>query len=183
MSNGTFNLTELYRQLGIKNPEPGVRETVQPVLIVGDLSGLTPLHVPPTGLYGGAIISVGGEYSKIQVTSRAPGGSEIRAYLNGTFLKMAIAGPSAGLVAHPDWGPLSNSACTALVEAGTDAAQTIVGQAPYFKNVQMQVWPGGGGLFIPTGKTLLLETHTVAINVPQWSMIVRDIPAAEIPPE
>jgi hypothetical protein len=150
---------------------------------VANLSGLTPLHRPPTGLYGGAIISAVGEYSKIQVTSRAPGGSEIQAYLNGTFLKMAIAGPAGGLVTMADFGPLSNSSCNALVEAGTDAAQTLPVQGPYFKNVQMQLWPGGGGIFIPPGKTLLLESHTTAVNVPQWSMIVRDVPAAEIPPE
>jgi hypothetical protein len=181
MSNGTFNLTEFYRQLGIKNPEPGVRETVQPVLIVGDLSGLTPRHVPPTFIGGGALTDVAGEYTIYQFTSRSPGGSVILSLMCSSFCRVGIAAPTAGLAVLPDRGPLSNEASTVLAEFGHDAADPMAGDHPLLRCANFHSF--AKGWFVPPGRTLVFSPPVVEYAVDNFAIVIEDIPAAEIPPE
>lgn len=182
MGNGTFNLRFFYRAMGIKNPEPGVREFVQPVVNVGNFAGLTPAYEPPTFLGGGMVSAAVGEWSIIQIRSVAPGGTYLKKFNanNGDFIMGIVATATAGLTAVDDLGPLSFEPSVVVVLEGNDAVSPITGSFP---NVRVQ---GGMNmcypLFIPPGRIFSIQGAAQNQEV-NYSLCLMDVPAAELPPE
>lgn len=180
MANGTFNLAEFYRQMGIKNPVPDVREYVQPVMIVGDFSSLCPQHRVPTALFGGLQAAVAGEFSFFQVTARARGGCVLDNLMNVIVttpvdIRFAIRGRIAGATAIPDRGPLSFQPSSAIYEKGTQVADPQPGDMPTTAFVDF------GQIYIPPGETMCFSSRINNLGM-QLSMKVFDIPAHEAEP-
>lgn len=184
MGNGTFNLEALYRRLGIKNPQPDVREFVQPVITVGDFRDLTPRLVAPTYFGGGSIAAELLEFSIIQITSRAKGGTLLLNWSTGVFPLLAgiRTTPVAGLTAVADRGPLSFEASAVLVEEGTAVADPLPGDHPEINVALRSNWPGTFDFFIPPGRFLVIASGVVNTAIPAWAVVLRDVPAAELPP-
>ncbi len=179
MGRGTFNLVEFFRQLGIKTPEPDVREFLQPVVIASDLSKLSPQHVPPTYLGGVAIGQVVGEYGIVQITSTAPGGTILRGLYSTPEFKWGIAARTAGLAAVGDVGPMSMKAAQVVVESGTDAVNPHAANTCLAKFAN---WWTGLELWIPPGKTLVFATPD-ANAVLNLSLLLQDVPSFEVSPD
>jgi len=103
MGTGSFNISRLIAELGLKNvPDMAIVERIQPVVNVGDLAGQTPPHVPPSAIFG----------------ETAPGAVAQRA-----FLEIQCLSPGGAFV---DWitidgAPLAlmRTAATAVIPAGT----------------------------------------------------------------
>jgi len=179
VGNGTFNLSEFYRQMGIKNPEPSIREFVQPVVNVGDFGAMTPKHEPPTYFGGGSVSLVAAQYPIIQITSLAPGGSRFIYWQYSSELKMGIAPRVPALVVVPDRGPLSNDASQVIVESGNAVANPLAGEHPYVRaNHNATTFP----FYIPPGQTFVIADDVVGGAINRWAMTVCDIVASQPPP-
>jgi hypothetical protein len=173
----TYNLAEFYRQMGIKNPSPDLREFVQPVVLVGDFSSLCPQHRVPTYIGGGTVTLSGGNHTILQVTARAKGGCVLNDFNFGnSTLKYGIGPHTAGLAVVPDRGPLSLQASTALVESGTTAVDPVPGEWPLTNALQIL-----GPFYIPPGRTFVISAGT-ATSIGQFALTVFDLPALEVEP-
>jgi hypothetical protein len=186
VGNGTFNLTAIYRALGIKNPEPEIRETVQPVLLVGDMRFLTPQHRPPSGAFGGNISAVVGEFAAIQVTARAAGGCLVPMLQEASTLRYStLFDRESQLTLATAGAQFSRDPLVSQVFTGNITAKPLGdGVAPAVNSTVFQAWPNTTDfkLFIPAGGRILFwhPTSNQAINA--WSINVVDIPASEHPP-
>lgn len=75
MPTGTYNISRLIRELGLKNvAEMPVRESVQPVMPLATMHGQVPVHVGGVAVWGGARTAVVGEFSTFQIQCLDPGG-------------------------------------------------------------------------------------------------------------
>jgi hypothetical protein len=176
--NGTFNLEEFYRQMGIKNPQPDMREFVQPVVVVGDFSSLCPQHRVPTFFGGGNYAGVVGEFGVVQITARAKGGCFISEFLSGglTVLTVGITDYVTGLAAMPNRGPLSTDDPKSIVEIGTVAVNPHVGLE--YPNIAVGI---NVALWVPAGKSMVYVTNAVnkALGL---VLTVYDVPAQQVDP-
>lgn len=185
MGNGTFNLTALYRALGIKNPEPSVREFVQPVINVGDFAVLTPLHRPPMQAFGGDIVGVPATFVIIQLLSLGPGGSQIVDVGASLLLPYRTDIPLvAGLTESIAGATFSNEPVQSRVFFGNDAVEPgsqLV--SPHWPNTTFGEWPGSGDFiaWLPHGTVLTTWNPLLGNAINDWSITVMDIPASEAP--
>lgn len=177
--NGTFNLEKFFRQMGVKNPHPDMREFVQPVVVVGQFEGLTPRHQPPTYYGGGSIAGVAAEFSIIQITAVAPGGALLRQWNQASTHRFGMITRVAGLTVVPDRGPLSMEAAEAIVESGTDVADPMGADWPLVKVADAN---GFYPIYIPPGRTFGIAASFVDNGISAWSIIVEDVPAFENQP-
>jgi len=184
--NGTFNLTALWRALGIKNPDPSMRESVQPVIIVADFSQLTPQHRPPTASYGATVNGVAGEQSFLQVTSRAPGGTLVQGPNHDTTGKTlhAIQAPIAGALALVPGALWSVAPMQSLVETGTDVGPIGNGNIlPVINdNDAIQFGQAPTAWWLPPGRTWIVWVNTLAFGLSNITFTLVDLPASQ-PPE
>ena len=87
-----WNLSVWMDALGFKRrDQPEVIHAVQPVVILGDQSALTAPILTPAAWFGGNRTGVAAEYTYIQLTSKAPGGT----YLRQIYLGVVTAGTAA----------------------------------------------------------------------------------------
>jgi len=182
--NGTFNLTGLWRALGIKNPQPTIREVVQPVVLTADFSDLQPQHPPPMGSFGGDIGAVVAEFATLQVTSAAPGGCYIDQYFSGNQdLHYGIGPRIGGLFTIAPSGVYSPDPLLSIVEFGTDPVNIFtITTTPSTPAANRSVWPGAGRpFFIPAGQSFIAQFQTVNVAINNWAMLVRDVPNSENP--
>ncbi|GAI87438.1 unnamed protein product [marine sediment metagenome] len=184
-----FNLREVTRMLGQQNPEWHVRESVQPVLSVGEFGGLTPAHQPPTGAVGWATVAVAGERPVCLFECRAPGGARIQTewqpgaigfFVRWGLLTVATPAITAPIVAT-DRGPFSNVAASSVITTGTSAGAVFGNDAPIvtFGGAQLLIFaPARNALWVPPGARLWFEVQ--ANNVTSSGSIVwSEIPVAE----
>lgn len=182
MGNGSFNLTALWRALGIKNPETSISERVQPIINVGDFTGLVPQHFPPTNVFGGDVTLVIGEFGTVQVISRDPGGCILKLVQSGTaalaFQTQAV--PEAGLTPVIPTTQFSNEPVQSIVESGTVAVQPgDPNISPTTIPSNFQFYPGANPQFwIPPGRVFVMFTVGAAAII-NWSLFVVGLPAAE----
>jgi len=182
---GTFNLTAFWRAMGIKNPHPTMFETIQPVINVGDMAGLTPQHVPPTDWFGGDVAAVAAEFSLIQVTARAAGGCLIPVANIGTQIpNFGIVPRVPGLTPLAGVGPFSNEPLVSLVEIGTRTPNPLtVGISPHILTSNISVFPATVPFYVPPGQSMIFIRDVVNGSILNWTMCVVDVPASEPPPD
>lgn len=182
---GTFNLTAFWRAMGIKNPHPTMFETIQPVLSVGDMAGLTPQHVPPTDVFGRDIGAVAGQYAIVQIQSRDPGGVWLQAIHATAQVPRFGLIPAivAGLATVNGVGPFSSEAPLSTVQAGTAVgSQFSTATDPAFPPQNAVVFGGGVmRLWIPPGKIFAFARTTVNTSLNQWFVMLQAVPASESP--
>ena len=178
---GDFNLSAFFRAMGIKNPQPSVRESVQPVVNVGNFDGLTPRYQPPTGAFGGDVGLVAGQTSFIQVTPRTPGGCLIH-WAGSDAVDLLFGIRTVPLFVATEVVPTANFSVNpvrALVEDGQSVLVPFVAaETPQINSSQ------GGTLtsypwFIPPGN-IFVQTHKAAgSNILDWNLIVSDVISGE----
>lgn len=185
MGQATFNLSEFWNRLGIKNPKANMLESVQPVIIAGDFSGLTPQHHPPMDIFGSDIGSVAGQFSMVQVTSRDPGGCYIP-WTNFNGLNPVygvIPTRVAGLVALAGSGPYSVDPLLTTVEFGTNAVLPVTANvSPTWPAINLNMFPSTNTpIYLPNGAIFITSRDTVAQALNNWSMCIVGVPASENP--
>jgi len=176
---GDFNLAAFFRAMGIKNPQPSVRESVQPVVVVGQFAGLTPRYENPTGSYGGNVVAVALEFSYFTLTAAAPGGCLLRAArCDAIDLLFGTGARVPGLVVLAPSGQYSVNPMRSVVEFGTDAIQSI-GTATANPKMQTNVGLEGVPLYVPPNVTAIFQTVAANQSITDFAMIVEDLPSAE----
>jgi len=180
--NGTFNLTALWRALGIKNPSPTIRETIQPVIQVADFSRLSPEHRPATGSYGG-VITVGAAmtFTRIEITSRSPGGTLIPYINSGRASNVFQAAPDPALAASATVTP------TAVWSRDTPASLMRTGTSLLVAPTDRMSMPLGVSqipeFWLPPGVTAIIQNVTAAQNFSLFGIFLIDLPSADAPPD
>lgn len=190
MSRGSFNVAELLRQLGLKSARDlPVLETVQPVLPVGDASGLSPSLIAPIAWAGGEVAAVAGQYGAFQVSGRGAGGTWIRQFTTsapGTSglwrLNVSSTDPLAGGIATAL--PLLDMAANpvqSVVRKGTSATLLPAATTPSWNQIAATTFTMIDPVYLLPGSILTIEQATVNA-VFYFSVIVQDVPAAPLSP-
>lgn len=178
---GDFNLSAFFRAMGIKNPAPSVRETVQPVVVVGQLGGLTPRYENPTSPFGGNVSAIVAEFSYFTVTAAAPGGCLIRnARSDALDVVYGTAARVPGLTVVVPSGQFSVNPVQSVVESGTDAVNAI-GSAVANPKIQTNTnfSEYGGPFYVPPGITAVFQSTATNQALTDWSLMIEDLPSAE----
>jgi len=181
---GDFNLRHFFRALGIKNPEPSVREDLQPVILAGDFRDIVPQYRAPSAVWGGDVNPVALERGFYQVTSVAPGGTLVHAFGSDehtNFGIVAAALPATQLNPAITTCISSARAPDAIVSTGTIVANpfnpgltpTAAATTPDRLNLAHP------GLWIPPGQTFVNVAFTVNAQLTDWYVWVSDCPAGE----
>lgn len=181
--NGTFNLTALWRALGIKNPRPQMFESVQPVINVGRFHNLVPAHRPPTAAFGGDVPLVAAQFSIAQMISRGPGGAFLRmagsSTTNGPWI---VRTPLAGLVEVSPSAILSREAPLSSMQRGNlVGAPGVATASPSLPSSSFNVFPNGGDLqlWIPHGMAFVVWNPAIGFGMSDVTFVVEDVPAPE----
>jgi len=180
---GDFNLRSFFRAMGIKNPQPSMREFVQPVIVVGDMSEITPQYRPPTGYFGGDIAGFAAEFSFFQVISRAEGGT-LTSFSTSTNFMFGTVVPDLPTFFVDPWpiaAQLSVEAPVSLVRAGHTATQPIVANRAPTITATNRTIPANNGrlLWIPPGQGILFFGLGVNASINDFACLVIDLPASE----
>lgn len=187
MGQATFNLTELWNRMGIKNPRPTMLESVQPVINVGDFHQLTPLHVAPTNIVGGDVFNAAGEFSIVQMQARGAGGTLINwwSWQNNAVRYMRIAAAIGGLTDRTAnaVGPFSNDPTVSTFQSGTDPVNpvTTFGQRPQALAQNQSQQGTNLPLYLPNGATMVWSLNIVNTALNGWAICWTDLPASENP--
>lgn len=184
---GAFNVSALIRQLGLKavsGEDLRVLETIQPVLPVGDLAGLTPAHVPPSAMFGDFVAGGVGTNATMEIQSLAPG---------GLFVDWLIVGPStsfvgwsvttvthaAGLPVLASAGQLSNEPIESVVRSGAIAA--VGGNSVAADSINGGTFFPAHPWFVPRGSFFSMQSAVANVSV-LLNFSVHEVPAAENAP-
>jgi len=186
VGNGTFNLTALWRALGVKNPETSLRETVQPVIIAQDFSALTPPHVPPTIGVGTDVPAVLAENSTAQVEVKANGGSWIVLFTTATSNMSfgLLTAVSSGLTVVTNRDIYSREDSPNIFSAGTVTPNPLapVNQATSFPPIggmaSLQPMPP---LWVPPGMVFAIVHNAVNTTANDILVFWIDCPASGAP--
>ncbi len=162
----TFNITQLIRELGLKNVDSmDVVERLQPVVTVADLSDLTPAHQAPKALFGAFIAAVVAERFVMEVQCLAPGGlfvdwlaydstGNLRISINAT----AVAG---ALPVVAPVGQASRDPVRSIVREGTLPGAVVPGMIVRNEHT----FPAGSiGLFVPRAQFFLIQSASTNIQ-------------------
>jgi len=182
---GDFNLRSFFRAMGIKNPDTSMRETVQPVIVVGNMSDITPVYRPPSGIWGGDVVAVAAEFSFFQITSRAEGGTLIHQFGADGNLQFGTLDAALPATINTDF-PLSSQLSVAppvsLVTTGSVAAIPIpLNESPNTNTATHFPLTGGGfrDMWIRPGNTFIAFRSTVNQSAGDWLLWATDLPASE----
>lgn len=86
MPQGSFNISRLLRELGLKNIiEMPVSETIQPVLPLASMLGEVPVHVAGAAIFGGSQAQVAAEWGVLELQCLDPGGAVLLFILQAAF--------------------------------------------------------------------------------------------------
>jgi len=175
---GDFNLTAFFRAMGIKNPAPSVRESVQPVIVVGQMGGLTPRYQNPWGSFGGNVVAVVAEQSFFQVTPASPGGCLIEQAscdsLDLVFGIVTRVSPATNLPATGSW---SDNPIRAIVETGSIAVSPIP-TATFSPKINTNTRPPSFPWYVPVGRTAYFGSPGNNQGITDFVVLVSDLPAA-----
>lgn len=80
MATTSLKIAEILRRIGFKEGQGvfDILPIVQPVIQVASVQGLGPFLDKPAGIAGGRIAGVAANRSRVEIESRAPGGSHFR---------------------------------------------------------------------------------------------------------
>lgn len=79
MPTGTYNISRLLRELGLKNvAEMPLRESIQPVIPLASMAGQVPVHVGSVALSGGVASAAAAQRSAFQLQILDPGGAVLQ---------------------------------------------------------------------------------------------------------
>lgn len=181
--NGTFNLTNFFRAMGIKNPHPEMRESVQPVVNVGDFSELTPLHRPARASFGGDVTGVVAEFSTVCLTSRSPGGTIINGFGKTALFYGIDVLPANFILTFLPSGVYSLQPFVSVVEGRSAAGLPLPnpGTETPQNPTTGQAFTQGIDLWIPQGQTFIMSGVGTNIAITDWWLVATDIPASENP--
>jgi len=181
-----FNLAEWVRRLGWKRAdEPNVTYDVQPVLVLGDQSALTPRYQGPGAVLGGSQASTAGQHSLLRWNANSAGGMIVHG-----FEATAVGGFNWGIVTGVsvfDTGPVAmntgNQTQPGAVVTGEIAATLpgnkllVAATDPSHSVIVGDLRLQPGGLFVRSGAALLFETIQPANTFAGWALI-EELPAA-----
>lgn len=182
MGSSVFNITELLRVLGIRNvSDLPIAERIQPVLSVGELSGLTPAHVPPTVFCGGTTTAVGATRAFLAIQALGVGGS-ILAWLNwrvvaGNQIIYATfaTDPTGGLGAAVNHYPASLVMGASRGQDGAQAGILNNLTDPHYTTATATI---SGPIYLPYGHWFYAESRNDTTTL-TWSALIQDVPASE----
>lgn len=185
VSEHSFNLSELLRRLGATSrgdTSVDLSRTVRLTASAGDLSHLTPpIPVPIVG-FNGSVVGVGGEFSYLQIHSRAPGGtlilSAVEQFANlnypfGVFLTDQL--PAGVAIPRQDLVPSQPGVTSMKVD-------TLVADLIPLPNVfaRSSAWVAFENLWIEGGAYLLVKTAGLAASI-ESSWVLQEFPASPRP--
>lgn len=184
---GDFNLRSFFRALGIKNPQPSVREFIQPVILAGDMCDIVPQYRAPSGVFGGDTPATASQNSVIQVTSRSEGGTLIHQWASDSNLINMRTGTALVLDTitdspHPLGCQLSVEPPVSLVETGAVLVNPFVASdspnpsgAHFFPKSGSNSRP----MWIRPGDSMIWLNGAAATAITDWILWITDIPASE----
>lgn len=183
MGQSTFNLSEFFNRLGIKNPRPTMLESVQPVIVVGDFENMTPAHNVASAGYGGTIGAIVGERGVVQITSRSPGGTLINWFTsNVTTSSITTEVATAGLTLVEPLNRFSLQVPASLVEDGTDAVIIAPPDAMLWNQNSFTGTPAKPAkMWLAPGLTMQWIRASANQPLNNWTLWISDLPAAELP--
>jgi len=180
---GAFNVSQLIRELGLQTIEGDtmrVLETIQPTMIVADISDSTPPHVGASAMFGASIVGTVPNVGLFELQCLAPGGAFIEWMMfsvgagNMRFRVTTVASGVSTLVAPA--GVLSRDPIVSIARIGnvapTGLPHILVTSATDFFHF------GDKPFFIPRGAFFQLEAASQNVTNPVgcgW----REIPASE----
>lgn len=169
--------------MGIKNPDTSMRETVQPVILVGDMSEITPQYRPPSGVFGGELAGQSGQFSWIQLISRAGGGSLV-SMVAATNFKMAtdtaLVNDTVFTDPHPLHVQLSVEPPVSLCRTGADILIPQTNNRSAGSSDQNDRTEGHPKMmWIRPGGNIVFFRNSANTSINGWSLTVVDLPAAE----
>jgi len=187
-----FPLREVTRALGEVNPEWNIRDSIQPVLNVGSLAGLTPVYSPPVGAWGGSVTTAIGQFSTAILDSNAPGGTIIaRTYVDSTstsqrtrfgiFARPQLLNDESILQDFfaPNAGPGTGNlfrASAAVARTGNQPVSLFAGaNGPFTMDIQLMV---PDGIWVAPGVSFVMQIEG-SNQLFSWSMVAVDIPIAQ----
>ena len=187
MAGGSFNVAELLRQLGLKSVhELPIAPSVQPVLVAGDASGLTPPLLPPTAWAGATIGAVIGQLGGLQVQSLGVGGCWVRQCLfavgQTTVIPFAItaadpiAGGYATVLTKNEMAP---DPTVSVVRVGNDAAALAVGDSPQWRAITSTTVPLIDAVYVPHGWFFTIQNAN-SNQISYASVMIQEVPAAAL---
>ena len=129
MPEGSYNVSQLLRELGVKNvTEMPVLQDIVPVIPLSTMRNVVPLHQGPVALFGGNLTSVLAEFCTLEIVSLDPGGCIIQWFRDASLVIYEIerlAAPVVWAASGPLVVPAQNFGTTDLmsvVNRGTIAA-------------------------------------------------------------
>lgn len=183
MPGGAFNVAELVKTLGLKPVGPDemrLRQDIQPVLTVGDLSATTPPHEQPAALFGSLVTGAVGTVGMFEIQSLAPGGGYVGWFNQTTAfstcqVRVATAPSGVATVVAPA-GQLSRAPVLSILRIG-DLVATGLPEILFSTDAQ-QINFGWRDIYVPHGSFFQVELTALnalsAIGV-HW----REVLAAE----
>jgi len=163
MPQGSFNISRLINELGLKNViGMPVSERLQVVLPLDTMQGQVPLHQGPVAMFGGQLPGVVGEFTTWEVQSLDPGGCIVEQVIQDaaivtTYELTAPATPTA-FDTGPAFLPPVQFGATPLLST-VRFGQTIAGvgaTGPRFQSL-LQLRPAAR-LFIPRGEVRVFKS-------------------------
>lgn len=185
MGSGAFNVSQLIAELGLK-PAIGedvlrVLSAIQPTMAVGDLSDVTPPHVPPSVLFGDPTTTAAAQHSTVEIQCLGEGGAFVDWLVLDTVttsvrLQVRTTLGAAATVVPPT-GVLSRDPIRSI--ARQDPGATITG--PWvLLNGQTTSFLGFGWkpMFIPRGSVFVMQAAGQNQSF-AWGLMWREVPASE----
>jgi len=176
---GAFNVSKLIDELGLKTISGEtlrILETVQPVLNVGDLEGVTPPHVPASALISATEAAAGGLAATVQVQCLAAGGAIVEWVIPHGAIPPAMFLRGAGVAGLAPLAvqQISRDPIVSIASSGDGVA--LSGGVPLDPTVFYNFGPNG--IFVPTGSFFILQA--VVVNFTSGGGLKwREVPAAE----
>lgn len=178
MAEGQFNIVEFANRIGLKNiRDMPVAESLMPVIVTGDLSGLVPAFRAPGAIVGASSVAGGvGNFRVYELQSLGLGGCLVDYWnLNGGFRFVISIGPPVLSGAALPNQVSSNVAPLSVMRQGVTAVAPGIDLPTITSNdLQSLDMPW----YIPRGSVLRF-TCNAANTANIFHLAFRDVPASE----
>lgn len=188
-----LDLSAALRAIGVKGAQGflDLLRALQPTVQLADLSEMGPAILAPTSLMGTRRFGIALARPVIQMTTLAKGGSFVRFQVGADTDNAEISFNVVDLAVDPI--PFLNptalrnirvahqpSVVTGFSGTSLPSSPLLGEEAPNLAGLNRQVVLGGGWIYVPSGRTLALQSNTIGatsalLMVSQW----RDVP---VPP-
>lgn len=180
---GSFNISQLVRELGLKAvsaEDLRILETIQPVLIAGDLSRTTPPHEQPAALLAARTDGAIGRRGMFEVQCLAPGGAFVGwivfSTLGTTSQIRVVTTPSGVATVSPGAGQLSRAPIRSILRIGDVPA---TGAPSLVLTSGFTAQAGFADLYVPNGAFFQIEHATDNVLNVDIGIHWREVLAAE----